>query len=374
MSKLYYPTPDELVLGNSNRLADPITEARWFRRHQNLLVLLANTHEGRELLCIDSWKDMPLPIIGISTNEVRFDASRELGPRTYISDFRVGANWGNVIRWRWQAVKKALDRLNLQHLLSLPQLVLYEGRKLAVPCGAATLTEYPDPHPETTTCDGNMHAYYAANVYSAFRTHAGSGGSGNYYPRWGWSIDTDYSSPGWFNTNYRGGFLFDTSALTTSATITAATIGLYCNLKTAAWAGVTSMTWGIYTIAPASNTGFVAGDYNSLGSTIQAPLLTYASTTVSAYNTFTLNATGEGNISKTGVSKYGCQNTTYDVLGTSMPASGGAGISMAMYFRGAETTGGVAPKLIVTYTLPATAAVTGEIGDGASEQEVRSAT
>ena len=124
MSKLYYPTPDELVLGNSNRLADPITEARWFRRHQNLLVLLANTHEGRELLCIDSWKDMPLPIIGISTNEVRFDASRELGPRTYISDFRVGANWGNVIRWRWQAVKKALDRLNLQHLLSLPQLVL----------------------------------------------------------------------------------------------------------------------------------------------------------------------------------------------------------------------------------------------------------
>jgi hypothetical protein len=43
--------------------------------------------------------------------------------------------------------------------------------------------------------------------------------------------------------------------------------------------------------------------------------------------------------------------------------------------RASEETGADKdPKLVVTYTLPSLAAVTGEIGDGATEQEVRSAT
>ena len=50
MSKLYYPTPDEL------QGARPLNEQLWFPQMQPLLLPLANTNEGRDLLCLDPWR------------------------------------------------------------------------------------------------------------------------------------------------------------------------------------------------------------------------------------------------------------------------------------------------------------------------------
>ena len=120
MPKLYYPTPDEL------QGAKPLWEGgwgyddnrgSWFHSYQELLVRLANTDYGRDLLCIDKY---PYPVISMRKNMVQFDMSRDLGPGYILSDVRIGAKWGNVIRYRWLAVKKALDQMNLEILLALP--------------------------------------------------------------------------------------------------------------------------------------------------------------------------------------------------------------------------------------------------------------
>ena len=44
MAKFYYPTPDEL------QGAQPLDELVWFEQYHPLLVSLANTNEGRDLL------------------------------------------------------------------------------------------------------------------------------------------------------------------------------------------------------------------------------------------------------------------------------------------------------------------------------------
>jgi hypothetical protein len=264
LSKLYYPTPDELVIGDSNILAEPIIEEKWFRLHQDLLVPLANTHEGRELLCIDSWKDMPFPVIGIAKNEVRFDASKELGPRTCISDFRVGAKWGNVIRWRWQAVKKALDRINLEYLLSLPKFVLYEGHKVPILCGAATDISYPSPHPETDTCDGiTLAIAFSGASWATIRTQSayiGSATSNIIY--WGYASVTGYGG-GYWQSLKRCFFFFDTSGIGADSTISAATLSLYVfNLYPEWGGGGTEHTWGIFAKSGTSTqTDISTGDH-----------------------------------------------------------------------------------------------------------------
>ena len=377
MSKLYYPTPDELVIGNSNILAEPITEVKWFRLHQDLLVLLANTHEGRELLCIDSWKDMPFPVIGITKNEVRFDASKEFGPRTCISDFRVGAKWGNVIRWRWQAVKKALDRINLKYLLSLPKFVVYEGRKLPILCGAATSTTYPDAHPETNTCDGiTLAIAFNGATWSTLRGlsayWAGATGETMY---WGYASVYGQALGPWQSMK-RCFFFFDTSSIGADSTISAGTVSLYVYYLSGAWGGGgTEHTWGVFAKSgTSSQTDIGTGD--TLGTTLQAPSLGYASTTDDATHSFVLNSTGRAHISKTGITKFGARGANYDAANVepSNPSTY-PGYSTEIHIRTSERTGtSYDPKLVVTYTLPSLAAVTGEIGNGATEQAVRSAT
>ena len=368
MSKLYYPTPEEL------RGDRPLNEQLWFPRLQDVLVTLANTQEGKDLLCID---DLGLPIVRLAKNEVRYDASKELGPRTYISDFRVGAKWGNIIRYRWQEVKKAIDRMSLEYLLALPKHVVSEqGLFVPVPAGAASLTAYPDPDPESTTFDGNV----ARQVYAATWTSLVTGaGTENNSSTGGLTVCQQLASnnssgqpnaSNWWQC-VRSGILFNTSALTVSATVSAATISIRGNEKRDDLSIAPNSD--IYTFAPASNTGLVNGDYSNFGGVSQTGSpITYANWSASAYVSFTLNGTGRGNVSKTSISKFGCRNANYDVANSNPGNWVGYGRS-THGGRSADYSGTTSdPKLVVTYSFP-TASIGGNLGNGATEQEVRDA-
>lgn len=106
-----------------------------------------------------------------------------------------------------------------------------------------------------------------------------------------------------FDELRRAFFLFDTSALTTSATIISATLILNVSAKV----DQLSQSVDIITTTPASTSVLDVADFDQVGTVLQATSLTIASITTSADNTWTLNATGLSNISKTGITKFGAR-------------------------------------------------------------------
>ena len=142
--------------------------------------------------------------------------------------------------------------------------------------------------------------------------------------------------------------LFDTSALTASASISAATHSVYGNAKSdpASWLPSTN----IYSSAPASNTSLAAGDYDSCGTTAFCDTsLAYGDVNTSGYNDFAYNSSGIANISKTGITKTSIRNANYDVANSEPTWS--ASKWSEINFKGASTTGTTNdPKLVITYS------------------------
>jgi hypothetical protein len=218
--------------------------------------------------------------------------------------------------------------------------------------GFATLTKYPDAHPETNTVDGPAAQAYGDTEGVAWSTLIADAGS--------WVNDTaadesfmyiqsDSVTDKWRNIT-RSIFSFDTSALTDEAVKSAAVLSLFGSYKNDALGS--SPTLNIYTSNPASNTSLVAGDFDSFGSVAQCDTpMAYASFSISGYNDFAFNSTGRGNISKTGISKFGGRNANYDVAASA--PTWGATLSSEMNGYYADQTGTANdPKLVVTYTLP----------------------
>jgi hypothetical protein len=172
-----------------------------------------------------------------------------------------------------------------------------------------------------------------------------------------------------WNNLYRGVALFDTQTLPDGDAIDSAVLGTRGKSR---GQGAGALTLNVYTSAPASDSALVAGDYDSLGTTALSDTgITYAAYSTVGYNNFALNATGIAQIDKTGISKFGFRDQTYDATDT---APGTWASTYDSYFHSwpVEETNPTEhrPKLVVTHTAP-TAAITGTIGDGATEQEVR---
>lgn len=215
----------------------------------------------------------------------------------------------------------------------------------------ATSTFYPDPNTETTSVDGYGLCSFIGGVSAATSwSNARSGTSCSTKT----ADDTSATStlqvalnvggPNWVATIERFLFLFDTSSLGSGATISSATVGLYVTAK---GSGAQSVAVNIYSSAPASNTGLVAADYDTTGTTAYASNIAITSITTSAYNTFTLNSTGIAAISKTSITKFSLKEALYDAGGTT-PTSG----LNETLSAGMADTGGTSydPKLAVTYT------------------------
>ena len=221
------------------------------------------------------------------------------------------------------------------------------------PVFAAVSTFYPNPDVEITSVDGDIYSVSTGNALGldAWNNARSGAGTINVYdatvtnavearisivPRTGLYI----------GVIDRSFLLFDTSSLTAGATISSATLSIY----------ITSITNGhnsgndslnIITTTPASNTALAAGDWGSVGSVLQASAVDLSALTATAYNNFSLNSTGLGNISKSGVTKFGIRPGE-DIANVRPSDDTGNQV----VFSSAEQTGtSQDPKLEVTYTV-----------------------
>lgn len=215
--------------------------------------------------------------------------------------------------------------------------------------GFDVLTAYPDPDPETSSMDG-----YSAidGVSSSWATlHDGTDGndanaSGTAAPVVSIRASTTLNQ---YQGLYRCAFLFDTSSIDDAATVSSAIFSVYGTGKTDTPGWTPNVN--VYTSTPASNTNITTADYDQFGTTAQCDTaITYSGWSTTGYNDFTLNATGRGNVSKTGISKFATRNAQYDVANSAPTYYNGGNYSeLDGYF--ADQTGTTNdPKLVVTYS------------------------
>lgn len=212
----------------------------------------------------------------------------------------------------------------------------------------STATFYPDPNVESTSVDG-----------CAFRNNAGGETFATLRAGAGTNVDDSgattepcagygHLAGGNFYRCYRGIFVFDTSSLPDTATVTAATFSLYGFSKVDN-IGITPKL-GITQGYSASSTALAASDYdigNWSDTRICDTDITYAGYSTSAYNDFAFNATGLAIISKVGVTKVGTRMDS-DIDNSSPGGALLADSNFIPYY--ADQTGtGNDPMLVVTY-------------------------
>ncbi len=210
----------------------------------------------------------------------------------------------------------------------------------------AVVTFNPDADPETSSVDGEVRHFDASGrSWSSLVSAVGTAAADSDTTIKCVGFDSHSDTNKWQQI-HRGIFLFDTSSLPGNTTITAAILSLWED-DTFDQLGATPNI-AVYSALPASDTALDAGDFNSLGSTPFSDPIAYGDIIPDAYNDFTLNADGLAAISKTGISKFGLRNPSYDVAGSSPPWS--ATLISFIRFKSAEVSPSRAPKLVVTHT------------------------
>jgi len=327
---------------------DIVFGKKWFEKHQSKLLWLLNTPVVkiwfRWIMRIRRY-DCPMSetINRIEPNSFSYGAKFITEDKIEIkTDFRTHDKFAKRLYFAFKP---------LWHIIHFWDMTFANQISQQLNFGFDTLTAYPDPHPESATVDG-ITQRSVANPGEVWATHKAGAGTISEDTN---GIDVFVQFRGATTLNqwiqlYRSMFLFDTSALPDDASISATVLSIAGQNK----ADPTSNapTLNIYTTTPASNTGLVAADFSQYGTTKQCDSdVTYAGwQTGATYNAFTFNATGIGNVSLTGISKFGCREATYDV-GSSTPTWGAnAETFFACYF--ADTAGTTSdPKLVVTYTV-----------------------
>lgn len=221
--------------------------------------------------------------------------------------------------------------------------------------GNTTSTFYPDADPESTSVDGSALENVASpGTWSAVHGSGNSGGqaqddqaSGSAWPP---AFIRSYTDSLWRNTA-RSFYLFDSSSIPDTDTIDSATFSVYVTAKDTGGGDFTDEI-AMVDVTPASNTAIVATDYVNSGTTKQATNLTIASITTSAYNDWTLNSTGLGNISKTSITKFGLRQED-DRANTEPTADATDQISSIRADYVDQTGTSSDPKLVVVHSVAA---------------------
>ncbi len=322
----------------------------WFSKHQRLLLWLANApivkHWFRWILKIQKY-DCPTNVRITEIFANRFSYGDRLFEKDgewlleRTTDFRTHPKFGKRIYFAFRP---------LWWMVHAWDWALADRFIPAWSYGFSTLTAYPDGgDPAATAVDGNVLRSGLLNeAWGTIRAGAGNSHDAlnqpNHFVEW---EDAAAGHTNQWNQLVRSIFLFDTSSLGAGATISAATLSLFGTSKQDDHANTPNID--IYTSTPGSNTTLADSDFGQLGSTSQTGSpTTYASFSTSAYNNFVFNATGLGNISKTGISKFGARNANYDVANVA-PTWGASGITkLAGNFAEAATKASPDPKLVVT--------------------------
>ena len=277
-----------------------LEDRHWFRAEQPTLLHLLNgenARDVRQLLHVDLNIPLSIPIVGMAKQQV----TARIGDHQWVSDFRVGQKWGNVLR-------------NPDILAEYKKLAAHEEQKawrwkrylawrrnLYVPVGGGQDTFFPDPDSEGTpsTFDGRVR--YSDGNGQTWATMRGQA-TGTQSNQDGTSIHVSIRADNIINGNdwesfWRGIILFDTGGTINGNSVDSATQGFVVFQITDNYSGGISLV----TSSPASDTAIADGDFDQVGTTLQATDILWSAMTVdnSTYNDFTLNATGRGNIATT---------------------------------------------------------------------------
>lgn len=201
----------------------------------------------------------------------------------------------------------------------------------------------PDANPEDTSVDGAIEAQTGSDqTWTNIRGTAEGDGAFPTSSNISVARVVAGSTTNQYATLVRGFFLFDTSGLPDGDTVSAATFELYVKAITDDL-GATSVA--LVLCNPAADDNLVVADFNNFTFTEQATAKAIASMSLDTYEVWTLNSTGLGNISKTGISKFGTV-ITYDLSNGTEPVWS----SLAQCnFRVLTAETANDPKLVVTH-------------------------
>jgi hypothetical protein len=300
----------------------------FFKQYQRQLRWFANTRLGRWFFRIQT----DTKILGIGPNSLTWRDGEQ-----YKTEFRTHAKYAKRINslFAWLPFN-AVKHYHIGNQW-------YFQPKL----GLTTSTFNPDADPETTSVDG----HFATGLNTAWATlrNATTAGTVNdssqFINACGFLCGSSLNN---FFDIRRSMFLFDTSALGDSDTITATVLSLWGRAKEQNHAN-NDIVLNAYAATPASNTALVADDYDNYGATDTG--ITYDSWdgTDTVYNDLAFNASGIAAVSKTGVTKIGCRDTAFDVANVA-PTWSSEGSTRFFTYGAEEASGSKDPKLVVTHS------------------------
>jgi len=216
--------------------------------------------------------------------------------------------------------------------------------------GLTTTDFYPDASAESTSVDGHVGRNPSApgESWSTIRDTADGTNAYDSNTTISCNLRTEYDYDAW-DAMARIITLFDTSAIPDTDTISSATMSLY---GSSSKANITGVSLALTSSNPTSNTAVVVGDYDTLGTTRYATDISFSSLSTSAYNVWTLNASGILVISKTGVTKLGFRSS--NDLDDSEPDPFPDRNTESQLVAYSSDNGSNKPKLSVTYAAAAT--------------------
>jgi hypothetical protein len=213
----------------------------------------------------------------------------------------------------------------------------------------ATLTVFPDASTGATTVDGTVAYSNGIQTFTNVRTQAGTvhdatsaGTNFMVYLQASTTVDN-------YTELFRFIATFDTSPLTSLATISSAVISLFGKAQQNT---IGSPALHVAGSTPAVNNDLANADYGQCQTTTFGNIA-YASWNTAAYNDITLNASGLSNISKTGISKFSWQ-LSWDILNSFTGTWVSNGESGFGFFTADSAGTTNDPMLVITYTLPST--------------------
>lgn len=296
---------------------------QWFNSHQAILLRFANTWLGKKILRIDSKEKL----IGILPNAIFWRKGKK-----YVAEFRTHDKYAKRLFYSFKP---------LWYLFHLWDMVWYPKFNL----GFDTFGPVYPAAGANSPVDGEVNVIGKDEAFATLRAESGSA-AGPTAAQSNIGIRSSTTS-NQFSQMYRFVSLFDTSTLTSNASISDAVYSVYGNGKAN---NLGSLNLAMIASNPANTNNLVAGDFGTCVLTRQADTdITYAGFSTTGYNNFTLNATGRGNISKTGITKFGA------AIANDVDNSAPAWISNVLTDLIVETADNagttVDPKLVVTYTL-----------------------
>lgn len=305
---------------------------QYFRENQKEFLGFVNSEYGRFLFGI---KD-PDPVVKVSPNSIHqlMDFSKDQA----------------IIKGKFYCGQPIIAKILLPYLFSRPLKVnqVFPFNILLKNAEWAAKTIFPQVG-LTTFGVGAGDGYVRNNNATYATSHDAADGNAFDYT----GANTSFVAPGQglSGGQYYIGRVFlptDTSSITAAGTIVAG--GNSVNVWPASIRNADSDTMRVVTTTQANTSQLANADFDQTGTTDNGSLA-LASFTGGQINTITLNATGDGNISKTGTTLFGLRSAQ-DIAGTppigdANDFGGGTGMSTSE-----NATQGQRPYLTIIYTLP----------------------